>query len=61
MANPFIFHTTDKVNHFLHGMMFVCSDPKKKCELNIDSLKPVIKYFEEDMYSLINSIKWSKE
>ena len=61
VANPFLFHITDKVNHFLHGMMFVCSDPKKNCNLNIDSLKPVIEYFEEDMYSLINSIKWTKE
>ena len=42
-------------------MMFVCSDPKKKCQINIDSLQPIIKYFEKDMYNLINSLKWSQK
>ncbi len=59
VANPYMFHTTDKINHFLHGMMFICSDPKKKCDINIDSLRPIIKYFEEDMENIIKTIKWS--
>ena len=61
VANPYLFHITDKHKHFLHGMMFVCSDPKKKCQINIDSLQPIIKYFEKDMYNLINSLKWSQK
>ena len=59
VANPFIFQITDKNKHFLYGMMYVCMDKNKDCNINSDSLKPIIDFFEKDIYNIYETIKWS--
>tara|TARA_B100000902_G_scaffold230671_1_gene218838 strand:+ start:1269 stop:1847 length:579 start_codon:yes stop_codon:yes gene_type:complete len=59
VANPFIFQITDKKNHFLYGMMYVCMDKNKNCNINTDSLRPVIDFFEKEIYNIYKTIKWS--
>jgi len=59
VANPFIFQITDKNKHFLYGMMYVCMEKNKNCNINTDSLQPIIDFFEKDIYNIYKTIKWS--
>ena len=59
VANPFIFQITDKKKHFLYGMMYVCMEKKKRCNINNDSLQPIVDFFEQDIYNIYETIKWS--
>ncbi len=58
VATPFLFHVTDKKNHFLQGFLLVCADQNKACNINADSLKPIIDFFEKDIYTIVHNIDW---
>jgi len=46
------FYMTDSVRHFLRGSLYFNSPP------NADSLDPVVRYFREDIITLIETLKW---
>lgn len=46
------FYLTDSVKHFLRGSLYFKSTP------NADSLEPVVKYFREDIITLIETLRW---
>lgn len=46
------FFLTDTTKHFLRGALYFNATP------NEDSLKPVIKFFQEDVKHLINTLQW---
>ena len=52
-ASPFQFFLTDSVNHFLRGAFYIREVP------NIDSIKPVIDFFEPDIIRLIETTTWN--
>ena len=52
-ASPFQFFLTDSTNHFLRGAFYIRSVP------NIDSLQPVIDFFEPDIIKLIETTTWN--
>ncbi len=52
-ASPFQFFLTDSTNHFLRGAFYIRSVP------NIDSLQPVIDFFEPDIIRLIETTTWN--
>ena len=58
VATPFLFHVTDEENHFLQGFMLVCADQNKSCNINTDSLRPIIDFFKKDIYTIVNNITW---
>jgi len=60
VATPFLFHITDNKNHFLQGFMLICEDQNKSCNINIDSLRPIIDFFETDIYTIADNIIWEK-
>jgi len=47
------FYVTDSTRHFLRGSLYFRATP------NADSLEPVIKYFREDIITLIETLKWA--
>ena len=51
-ASAVQFYMTDSVKHFLRGSLYFKSAP------NADSLEPVVKYFREDIITLIETLKW---
>jgi len=51
-ASAVQFYMTDSIRHFLRGSLYFKSTP------NADSLEPVIKYFREDIITLIETLKW---
>ena len=52
-ASPFQFFLTDSTNHFLRGAFYIREVP------NIDSLQPVIDFFEPDIIRLIETTTWN--
>lgn len=46
------FFATDSVKHFLRGALYFSATP------NEDSLAPVNKFLREDLWHLINTLKW---
>ena len=52
-ASPFQFFLTDSTNHFLRGAFYIREVP------NIDSIKPVIDFFEPDIIRLIETTTWN--
>jgi gliding motility-associated lipoprotein GldD len=51
-ASPIQFFLTDSTNHFLRGAFYIREVP------NIDSIKPVIDFFEPDIIRLIETTTW---
>lgn len=51
-ASPFQFYVTDSLRHFLRGALYFNHQP------NNDSLAPVIRFLEEDMYHLLRTLHW---
>jgi gliding motility-associated lipoprotein GldD len=52
-ASPFQFFLTDSTKHFLRGSFYIREVP------NIDSLQPVIDFFEPDILRLIETTTWN--
>ena len=52
-ASPLQFFLTDSTNHFLRGAFYIHEVP------NIDSLQPVIDFFEPDIIRLIETTTWN--
>lgn len=52
-ASPFQFFLTDSTKHFLRGAFYIREAP------NIDSIKPVIDFFEPDIIRLIETTTWN--
>ena len=52
-ASPFQFFLTDSTNHFLRGALYIREVP------NIDSIQPVIDFFEPDLIRLIETTTWN--
>jgi len=52
-ASPLQFFLTDSTNNFLRGAFYIREVP------NIDSLQPVIDFFEPDVIRLIETTTWS--
>ena len=46
------FYVTDSVRHFLRGALYFDATP------NADSLAPVHKFLQEDMWHLVQTLKW---
>lgn len=46
------FYVTDSVKHFLRGALYFDAAP------NADSLAPVQKFLQEDMWHLVETLKW---
>ena len=51
-ASPMQFCLTDSTRHFLRGALYIRATPE------IDSLKPVIGFLEDDVIRLIETTKW---
>jgi gliding motility-associated lipoprotein GldD len=51
-ASPFQFFLTDSTTNFLRGAFYINEVP------NIDSLKPVIDFFEPDIVRIIETTNW---
>lgn len=47
------FFATDSVRHFLRGALYFYAVP------NADSLAPVVKFVEKDMWHLLETLKWN--
>lgn len=52
-ASPFQFFLTDSTKHFLRGAFYIREVP------NIDSIQPVIDFFEPDIVRLIETTTWN--
>ena len=52
-ASPFQFFLTDSSKHFLRGAFYIREVP------NLDSIKPVIDFFEPDIIRLIETTTWN--
>ncbi len=55
VASTFQFWATDSVSHFLRGSLYI------DCVPNNDSLAPVLKYLQQDVEHLIETLKWRKK
>ena len=53
-ASPIQFYVTDSTDHFLRGALYFEVTP------NNDSLAPVIRYIEEDIRQLMESLEWRR-
>jgi gliding motility-associated lipoprotein GldD len=53
VATAVQFYMTDSIKHFLRGALYFQATP------NADSLEPVVKYFREDIITLIETIRWA--
>ncbi len=51
-ASPMQFYLTDSIHHFLRGSLYIKEIP------NTDSLKPVIKFLNQDVLQLIKTTEW---
>jgi len=51
-ASPYQFYLTDSTKNFVRGALYFEFTP------NNDSLKPIIRFLEEDMRQLINTFNW---
>lgn len=54
-ASPLQFFVTDSTNHFLRASLYFETRP------NIDSIAPVLSFIEQDIYHLIESLKWNPQ
>ncbi len=52
-ASPLQFFATDSLKHFIRGSMYFNAKP------NQDSLAPVIRFVEEDVIHLMETIQWN--
>lgn len=52
-ASPMQFFLTDSINHFLRGAFYIREVP------DIDSLRPVINFFEPDVIHIIETTSWN--
>jgi gliding motility-associated lipoprotein GldD len=52
-ASPMQFFLTDSTNHFLRGAFYIRETP------DIDSLQPVIDFFEPDIIRIIETTTWN--
>ena len=52
VASTYQFWATDSTHHFLRGSLYLNNTP------NNDSLAPVIKYLQEDIDHLLESLRW---
>ncbi|MRG46318.1 gliding motility lipoprotein GldD [Chitinophaga sp. SYP-B3965] len=46
------FYATDSIHHYLRGALYFYAPP------NADSLAPMQKFLQEDMWHLVNTLKW---
>lgn len=46
------FYVTDSICHYLRGALYFYAPP------NADSLAPMQKFLQEDMWHLVNTLKW---
>lgn len=46
------FYVTDSIHHYLRGALYFYAPP------NADSLAPMQKFLQEDMWHLVNTLKW---
>ena len=53
-ASAFQFFATDSTQHFQRGALYFDATP------NADSLKPVNEFLIEDIFHLVNTLKWNK-
>jgi gliding motility-associated lipoprotein GldD len=53
-ASPIQFFVTDSTTHFLRGALYFRVTP------NNDSLSPVIRFLEQDIRHMIQSLKWNE-
>lgn len=51
-ASPTQFYVTDTISHFFRGALYFAEKP------NYDSLAPVIRFINDDIEHLINTLKW---
>ena len=51
-ASPFQFFLTDTTRHFLRGALYFETTPQP------DSLGPVVTYVKEDIFRLIETLRW---
>lgn len=54
-ASAVQFFLTDTTTHFLRGSLYFSNTP------NADSLAPILKFFREDILTLIESFEWKKK
>jgi len=54
-ASAVQFFLTDTTSHFLRGSLYFSNTP------NADSLAPILKFFREDVITLIESFEWKKK
>lgn len=54
-ASPVQFFATDSVKHFLRGALYFQSRPNK------DSLAPVVEFITDDIFHMMESIRWKKQ
>jgi gliding motility-associated lipoprotein GldD len=52
-ASPMQFYLTDSTDHFIRGALYIRATP------DIDSLKPVISFMEEDVTRMIETTRWN--
>jgi len=52
VASTLQFHLTDSISNFVRGSFYISEIP------NYDSLKPVIQFYEADIYHLIETFSW---
>ena len=53
-ASPIQFYLTDSTRHFLRGALYIREIP------NIDSIRPVIQFIQEDIVRLIETTEWTR-
>ena len=51
-ASQIQFHATDSTRHFLDGSLYFYAQP------NYDSIMPAVKYLQQDVHRLLESLKW---
>jgi len=54
-ASSFQFFLTDSTTHFLRGALYFNAVP------NTDSISPVVKFIQKDIYHMIETFEWKKD
>lgn len=54
VATPFQFYLTDSVSRFMSGVIYFNSRP------NYDSIRPVLNFVKEDLYQMMETMKWEE-
>lgn len=52
VASPIQFYMTDSTRHFVRGALYFNS------KVNVDSIKPILDFVEDDIDHIISSFKW---